>query len=176
MDIFRIAYLLLAKKITKTVKTNDYFILSRLTENSGRVYESVAIHKNDFFSEIANSRVEVIALSCSDLTTPIVVGNPVAYYDFDSDFTATDVIASLLTPQSAGAIFTVNVYKNGSTILSTLVTINNAHRSSLTASIKAVLSTTTFIKGDRLTVGVSQVGNGTAAGLILQLLGNKTSN
>lgn len=170
MDIFRIAYLLLTRKITKVLKTNDYFIVSRLSENGNRTYESVAIHKDDFVSQINNSQSNVIALSCSDLTTAITVGNPVAYYDFEKDFTAKEVIATLLTPQSAGSTFTVNVYKNGTTIFSTLLTIDNNETSSLTATIPAVLSTTSFSKGDRLTVGITQVGNGTAAGLILQML------
>ena len=86
-------------------------------------------------------------------------------------FTITDVRASLSTAQTSGATFTVNVKKNGTTIFSTKITIDNTERTSTTASALPVLSTTALASDDELTVDVDTVGDGTAKGLKVYLIG-----
>lgn len=53
-DIFDINNLIGSKKVTNTFRGTDWFILSRLVSSSPRVFESVAITKDNFISEIAS--------------------------------------------------------------------------------------------------------------------------
>lgn len=112
-------------------------------------------------------------LACSDLTTAITTGDNKGYFRAASPITLTAVRISLLTAQTSGSIFTVDIKKNGTTILSTLLTIDNGEKTSVTAATAAVISVTTIADDDEITVSVSQVGDGTAKGLIATLIGYK---
>lgn len=178
-DIFRIIHLLLAKKVTTELLNKfDWLIVSRQIQGSPGSYESYAIKKEDFIASILSEiplKSESFGLACSDLTSPIVAATEAGYYDIPYKFKVTEVIATLLTAQASGSTFTVNLYKNGVSILSTLLTIDNGDTSSLNASIAAVIDSaqSTFQKGDRFSVDVTQVGNGTATGLIVTIVGNQ---
>ncbi len=126
--------------------------------------------------DVAGSRPEqtqtiIIQLSCSDLTTAITTGTTKAYFRSPLAFTLTDVRASLLTAQTSGNIFTVDINDTGVSILSTKLTIDNNEKTSVTAATPAVISNTAIGNDDEITIDVDQVGNGTAAGLIVTLIG-----
>lgn len=114
---------------------------------------------------------QVIQIAFSDLTTAITTGTSKGYDIVPMDMTVTEVFASLLTPQTSGTIFTVNVKEAGTTILSTKITIDNNETSSLTAATPPVISDTTLTKGNLITIDVDQVGDGTAKGGILTIIG-----
>lgn len=173
MDLFKILHWLSIKKVTSTLRSSDYFIVSRLSPKSPGTYETVAMNKLDFIQEINNSNVVNISLACSDLSTPITVSSNVGYYDFPYAFNVSEIIGTLLTAQTSGNKFTVDIKKNGVSILSTLLTIDNTKTSSLTSTVKPTFSTVNFSKGDRITVDVTQVGDGTAIGLIVEIIGTK---
>ena len=113
----------------------------------------------------------IVQLSCSDLTTAITTGTTKAYFRSPLAFTLTDVRASLLTAQTSGNIFTVDINQSGVSILSTKLTIDNTEKTSVTAATPAVISTTAIADDAEITIDVDQVGSGTAAGLIVTLIG-----
>lgn len=113
----------------------------------------------------------IVQLSCSDLTTTITTGTTKAYFRSPLAFTLTDVRASLLTAQTSGNIFTVDINESGVSILSTKLTIDNTEKTSVTAATPAVISDTAIADDAEITIDVDQVGSGTAAGLIVTLIG-----
>jgi hypothetical protein len=79
------------------------------------------------------------------------------------------VSASLTTAQASGSIFTVDIRVNGTSILSTLITIDNTEDTSVTAATPAVISNTSLPADGKITAHVTQIGNGTAVGLKVAL-------
>lgn len=85
-------------------------------------------------------------------------------------FTLSAVRASLTTAQTSGSIITVDVKKNGTTIFTTKVTIDNGEKTSVTAATPSVLSTTSFADDDEITIIVDTIGDSTATGLKVAFL------
>lgn len=119
-------------------------------------------------------RLQSWAVACSDRTTGILTGTSVGRFRVPYDFTVSGVMADLGTAQTSGSIFTVDINKNGSTILSTKLTIDNTEKTSLTAATAAVLSSTTLVAGDEITFDIDQVGDGTAKWLQVTVWGYQT--
>jgi hypothetical protein len=117
------------------------------------------------------SETVVIQLSCSDLTTAITTGTNKAYFRSPYAFTLTEVRASLLTAQTSGSIFTVDINESGVSVLSTKLTIDNTEKTSVTAATPAVISDTAIGNDSEITIDVDQIGDGTAKGLIVTLIG-----
>jgi len=113
-------------------------------------------------------------LKVTDDATALTTGTGKAYFDLPFAFTATSARISLATAQTSGSIVTVDINKNGVSIFSTRPTIDNGETSSLTAATASVLSTTAFADGDRITVDIDQIGDGTAKGLVVYLIGSET--
>ena len=88
-------------------------------------------------------------------------------------FTLTSIKASLTTAQTSGSIFTVDVKKNGTTVFSTLITIDNTEKTTATANTPSVLSTTALSDDDEITISITQIGDGTAKGLKVTLIGHQ---
>jgi hypothetical protein len=88
-------------------------------------------------------------------------------------FTLTGVRASLKTAQATGSILTVDVRKNGTTVLSTTITIDNTELTSVTAATPPVISVSAFADDDVILITCTQIGDGTAIGLKATLLGTK---
>jgi hypothetical protein len=113
-------------------------------------------------------------IACSDETTPIVItALPEVTFRMPYDFTLSSVRASLTTAQTSGSIFTVDVFENGVSILSTLITIDNTEKTSVTATTQPVVDTTFLVSDDEITINVTQIGSGTATGLKVYLIGTK---
>lgn len=117
-----------------------------------------------------------IAISCSDETTPIASGtSKVSFINpFATAFAVTKIVASLRTAQASGSIFTVDVNEAGVSMLSTKLTIDNTEKSTATAATPAVLSDTSIAAYAEITVDVDQIGDGTATGLKIYILGYPT--
>ena len=107
-------------------------------------------------------------LSCSDLTTSITTGTSKAYFRMPRAIQNLTVRASLLTASTSGAV-TVDINKNGSTILSTKLTIDQDEKTSVTAATAAVLTSATAAADDEITIDIDGAGTG-AKGLIVTLL------
>lgn len=114
-----------------------------------------------------------IQSAASDESTALTTGNAKVTFRVPSAFTLTGVRASLTTAQASGNIFTVDINQNGSSILSTKLTIDNTEKTSTTATTPAVISTTAITDDAEITVDIDQIGNGTATGLKITLIGTR---
>ena len=86
--------------------------------------------------------------------------------------TLTAVRASLTTAQTSGTIFTVDINESGTSILSTKLTIDNTEKTSTTAATAPVISDTALADDAEITIDIDQIGDGTAKGLKVMLIGN----
>lgn len=122
----------------------------------------------------ANTRYDIIdapvyrypGTYLSDLTTNITTGTSRGLIPIFQAGFITDVHASLLIASSSGAV-TVDVLKNGTTILSTKITIDVGGTSDLTAATPPVISggSVAVAPGDRITFNIDTAGTG-AKGLV----------
>jgi hypothetical protein len=85
--------------------------------------------------------------------------------------TLTAVRISLTTAQTSGSILTVDINVNGSSILSTKLTIDNGEKTSVTAAIQAVISNANISDDAEVSLDIDGLGDGTAAGLKGALIG-----
>ncbi|MGN7766999.1 hypothetical protein ACTJJM_05795 [Stenotrophomonas sp. 22692] len=87
------------------------------------------------------------------------------------------IYATLSTAQATGVVFTVDVNRNGTSILSTKLTFDNNERSTQTAAIPAVYEAggNILAKGDEITIDVDQLGTANAKGLRVYLVGQRAS-
>ncbi|HEL3158085.1 TPA: hypothetical protein UMF67_001804 [Stenotrophomonas maltophilia] len=85
------------------------------------------------------------------------------------------IYATLSTAQAAGLVLTVDVNRNGTSILSTKLTFDNNERTTQTAAIPAVYEAggNILAKGDEITIDVDQVGTALAKGLRVYLVGQR---
>lgn len=114
------------------------------------------------------------AMACSDLGTDLTTGTAIGYLRFPFPFTLTQPpIATLFDDQPSGSILTIDINKNGSSILSTKLTVDNTEFTSDTAATPPVVSGASFAKNDLLTVDIDQVGTSGAKGLQIWLIGVK---
>lgn len=100
--------------------------------------------------------------------TAVVTGNTVTLRAPDA-FTITQVRASLYAASTFGKV-DIDVKKNGVTIFSTRVTIDQGEKTSVTAAVAAVLSTTAVAEDDELTIEIIDDG-ATASGARVAIKG-----
>lgn len=118
---------------------------------------------------IATSADIEYQLACSDLTTALTTGTSKGYFRVPRDTQNVTVRASLLTASTSGAV-TIDINVNGSTILSTKLTIDANEKTSTTAATAAVQTSTTLAADDEVTIDIDGAGTG-AKGLIVCILG-----
>lgn len=116
-----------------------------------------------------------IILPVGDETTPIVSATGVFTFRMPYAFYITSVRASLTTAQASGSIFTVDINRNGVSILSPELTIDNTEKSSTTALVSAVVVQAVLDDENTITIDVDQIGDGTATGLKIYLIGYRYS-
>lgn len=109
--------------------------------------------------------------ACSDETTALTTGQKVSFRSSVEFVAISEIRISLVTAQTSGVIFTVDVRKNGVSMFTTLLTIDNGEKTSKTANTPAVLSATTIDDDDEITVHITQIGDGTAKGLKGKIIG-----
>lgn len=114
---------------------------------------------------------KILPVKCTDSVTPIAVAT-VATFRMPFAMTLTSVRAGLTVAQASGSIFTVDIKEAGTTIFSTLLTIDNTAKTSLTATTPAVISDAALADDAEITVLVTQIGNGSAIELQITLIGS----
>jgi len=114
-----------------------------------------------------------IQLAASDETTALTTGTAKVTFRMPHAMTLTSVRASLTTAQASGSIFTVDINESGASILSTKLTIDNTEKTSTTAATPAVISDTALADDAEITIDIDQIGNGTATGLKITLIGTR---
>lgn len=114
---------------------------------------------------------ESIIVACSDETTALTTGTAKTTFRMPYAFTLSAVRASLTTAQTSGSTFTVDINEAGASVLSTKLTIDNTEKTSITAAAAAVISDAALADDAEITVDIDQVGDGTAKGLKIVLIG-----
>ena len=117
--------------------------------------------------------LQSIIVAASDETTALTAGTSKITFRMPYAFTLTAVRASLTTAQTSGSIFTVDINDSGTTILSTKLTIDNTEKTSTTAATAPVISDTALADDAEITIDIDQVGDGTAKGLKITLIGTR---
>jgi hypothetical protein len=126
---------------------------------------------NDNFTELyANWEMTVAA---SDETTALTAGTSKVTFRIPRAITLTAARAALVTAQTSGSIFTVDINEAGTTVLSTKLTIDNTEKTSVTAATPAVISDASLADDAEMSIDIDQVGDGTATGLKVTLYGTR---
>ena len=123
---------------------------------------------------IPQVRLQSIIVACSDETTDLTTGTAKVTFRMPYAFTLTAVRASLSTAQASGSILTVDINENGTTILSTKLTIDNTEKTSTTATTPPVISDSSLADDAEITIDIDQVGTAGAKGLKVALIGYPT--
>lgn len=113
-----------------------------------------------------------IIAAVSDEITAITVGTAKITFRMPFAMTLNGVRASLTTVSSSGLV-TVDINKNGVTILSTKLTIDANEKTSQTAATAAVISSSALADDDEITIDIDGAGTG-AIGLKVTLIGEHT--
>ena len=114
-----------------------------------------------------------LVVAASDETTALTAGNNKITFRMPRAVTLTAVRASLTTAQASGNIFTVDINEGGVSILSTKLTIDNTEKTSTTAATPPVISDANLADDAEMTIDIDQIGNGTATGLKVTLIGTR---
>lgn len=121
---------------------------------------------------------KIIQIACSDETTALTAGNAKVTFRMPYAMTLNSgnagVRASLSTAQATsggGGIVTVDINEGGSTILSTKLTIDNTEKTSTTAATPPVISDASLADDAEITIDIDVIGDGTAKGLKVSLIG-----
>jgi hypothetical protein len=117
--------------------------------------------------------IESFIVPISDQTTALTTGTSVMTWRMPYAFTLTEVRVSVNTAQTAGSTLTFDIKKNGASILSTKLTINNNDKTSVTATIPAVISDSAIASDAELTFDIVTVGTAGAKGAVITLIGNQ---
>ena len=123
-------------------------------------------------SKLAPLPVE-IQVACSDETTAITAGTNKVTFRMPHAMTLTSVRASLTTAQTSGLVVKVDINQNGSSVLGTTLSIDNTEKTSVTATFPATITTSALADDAEITVDVDQIGNGTATGLKVTIIGTR---
>jgi len=120
------------------------------------------------------ARTECLIVAASDEVTALTAGTSKVTFRMPYALTVTDVRASLTTSQSSGSLLTVDVNESGTSILSTKLTFDNGEKSTTTALTPRVISDTSLADDAEITVDIDAIGDGTAKGLKITLIGTRS--
>lgn len=125
------------------------------------------------YGTIAQAKAEYLVCAASDESTALTTGTAKVTFRMPYAMTLSGVRCSLTTAQTSGSIFTVDINEGGTTILSTKLTIDNTEKTSTTAATAAVISDVNLADDAEITIDIDQVGDGTAMGLKITLIGTR---
>jgi len=121
--------------------------------------------------DVAKRALVSIIVAASDEATALTTGTAKITFRMPHALTLTGVRASLTVAQTSGSVLTVDLNEGGTSVLSTKITIDNTEKTSTTAATAPVISDAALADDAEITVDVDQVGDGTAKGLKVTLLG-----
>lgn len=150
-------------KETLDATNQQYLVINHPVTN-----KAIKIKISTFFDMFSDNLV----IAASDENTALTTGTKVTFR-MPYAMKLSGVRASLTTAQTSGNTFTVDINQSGNSILSTKLTIDNTEKTSKTASIPSVLSNKLLTDDSEITIDIDQIGDGTATGLKITLLGRK---
>jgi hypothetical protein len=119
----------------------------RFTRNDGGQFSVTGVTKDVPYD---------ISFAISDETTAITTGTAKLTFFAPRAFTITNVYASLSTAGSTNSVFDINV--NGSSILSTKITVESSEKHSKDATTQPVISNTSIAQFDEITIDIDTAG------------------
>lgn len=118
------------------------------------------------------SSLVTFTMPCGTDTTVVAVGTGKASMRLPHPLSDLQVRASLVTAQASGSLLTVDLKANGTSVFSTLLTLDNTERTSFTAAAPCAISAGTLPDDTELVVDITQVGAATVgAGLKVYVTG-----
>lgn len=120
-----------------------------------------------------SARVESFIIACSDETSSLTTGTAKVTFRIPYAFTITNIRANVNTAPT-GSTLNVDVKKNGTSVFSTILTIDATEKTSVTAATPAVISTSSLSDDDEITIDITQVGSTIAGkGLKVTIIGHQ---
>ena len=114
---------------------------------------------------------QAIQLACSDESTALTSGAAKATFRMPYAMTITQVRASVNTAPT-GSTLIVDINENGTSILSTKLSIDASEKTSTTAATAAVISDSALADDAEITIDIDQIGASIAgAGLKITIIG-----
>ena len=155
-----------------TANQTDAYLLNRANHTGSQAISTITNLQTtlDGKATVAQAKQSII-IACSDETTAITTGTAKVTFRMPYAFTLSAIRGSLSTAQTSGSIVTVNIKESGVTILSTLMTFDNTEKTTTTAATPLVISDVNLADDAEITVDITQVGDGTAKGLKVTLIG-----
>jgi hypothetical protein len=132
-----------------------------------------ALTPSQLLTAIGGTR-EYVVLVASDEASYLTTGANKVVYHLPFNYAITGIQATLTAPQLTGTVVTVDILKNGASIFSTPITIDNNSTTSVGASVPFVIATPNFASGDVISVSVNQIGTVAATGLKVTLIGTRS--
>ncbi len=153
---------------------NIYVFAPSLLLNAASASAAAAADSEAAAAASAAAIREAFIIECSDETSDLEVAAAVKTFRMPHAYTITDIRACCTTaPQSTSVKLTVDVLKNGSSILSTPLTFDDAEDTTKTASVPRVISDTAIADDDKITIAILDVGDDyTGAGLKVSIVAN----
>lgn len=149
----------------------DINVGTSANDRSGDPIRTAFQKVNSNFDYVESRMVRLVGVAVSDETTAITAGTGKITFRMPYAMTVTGVRASLNTAQSSGNPITVDINENGSSILSTKLTFDNGEKTTTTSATAAVVSDTALADDAEITIDIDQIGDGTAAGLKVWIIG-----
>ena len=122
-----------------------------------------------------SAKTEALIIAASDETTALTVADGKTEFQMPYAFTLTGVRATLTTAGSTSGVTTIDIEDDGTSIFSTLLTIDYSEKTSTSAATPAVISGASLADGSVMKVNVDVLSGGaTEAGLKIYLIGYQT--
>lgn len=126
----------------------------------------------DYDASWVTPPTEVLMIALGDETTAITTGTAVVTFRMPFAMTLTEVRASLTAASSSGApAFDIN--EAGSTVLSTVITIDQGEKTSTTAATAPVISDSALADDAEITIDIDAAG-ADATGAKVYLIGTRS--
>jgi len=155
---------------------NDFPIIGEAnriysSQETQRIYAYLGLFLG--YVEIAPPRCEFIC-ACSDEITLLTTGVAKMTFRAPYNFRLTNARASV-NEAPTGSTIIVDINKNGTTVLSTKLSIDATEKTSFTAAVPLVISVNTFQTDNEITIDLDHVGSTSAGkGLKVTLIGIRT--
>ena len=141
-------------------------------EMSVDIGSSVFVSRKVSWSDILSSIPVNIQVACSDETTALTTGTAKMSFRMPHGMTLTEVRASVTTAPT-GSVLTVDI-NDGTSILSTKLTIDIGEKTSTTSAIPPVLSQIALVDDAEITIDIDTIGSTIAGtGLKVTLIGRR---